>query len=248
MLRSPPLSTTSPEPSDDIGVRATPATEIDALVRQLRELYVGAGVQLSIDIGRLIIERLFGGDLERWRARGRKDVSFRKLEKHPDLPFHASTLSRAVSVYMLEQRRNDLTSFRHVTPSHLQEIAMLGDGEQDRLLEKVESEKWSMRRLRQEVAGMLGASRGRHRRGAVAVAPWLRRIHADLAGRSLVPDQDTIAHLELDSARELLEITRTVLQQMELLARRLGGRIREIDGGPRTSDIAPSAFRRRDPR
>jgi hypothetical protein len=83
--------------------------DVDSLVLDLRRLYVGTGVQLTVDMGRVIIERLFGGDLQRWKSRSRKDVSFRKLETHPDLPFRASVLSRAVAMYMLSRRRGDLT-------------------------------------------------------------------------------------------------------------------------------------------
>src|SRR5689334_23495782 len=126
-------------------------SDLDSLVYELRQLYGGAGVRLAVEMGRLIIERLFRGDLALWRARGRKDVSFRKLEAHPDPPFRASTLSRAVAIYMLSQRRADLTALRHVGPSHLHEIACLGEKEQDRLLERAEMEKWSIRKLRQEV-------------------------------------------------------------------------------------------------
>src|SRR6188474_3005935 len=103
--------------------------DLDSLVHDLRQLYGGAGVRLAVEMGRLIIERLFRGDLTLWRARGRKDVSFRKLEAHPGLPFRASTLSRAVAIYMLSQRRADLLALQHVGPSHHHEIACLGEKE-----------------------------------------------------------------------------------------------------------------------
>ena len=71
---------------------------------------------------RVIVERIYGGDCAKWRSHGRKNTSFRKLSSHPDLPFHASQLSRAVSIYLLSQRRPELAQFAHVGPSHLQEI------------------------------------------------------------------------------------------------------------------------------
>src|SRR5262249_24428641 len=87
---------------------------VDTLVAELRQLYVDAGLKLSVKMGRLIIDRLYGGDMTKWQSRGRKDASFRKLERHPDLPFRASTLSRAVSIYALAQRRTDLLEFNHL--------------------------------------------------------------------------------------------------------------------------------------
>src|SRR6187549_3171734 len=59
--------------------------DVNSLVRSLRDLYYGSGIGLMLRVGELILERLYGGDTTRWQSRGRKDVSFRKLEKHPDL-------------------------------------------------------------------------------------------------------------------------------------------------------------------
>jgi len=208
------------------------------LVGELRQLYVCAGVQLAIDMGQLIIERLFGGDMDRWRSRGRKEISFRKLEKHPDLPFRASTLSRAVSIYLLSKRRCDLTSFQHVSPSHLHEIAGLGEVEQDRLLERVESEKWSMRRLRHEVAGMVGR-RIRHPGARSAFIAWVRRSRDVLESRQLQCDLSAIDHLELGQTLELLDTTRIAMREIEVLAKRLGAHIQELDHNRRATDHAP---------
>jgi hypothetical protein len=201
---------------------------LDSIVWEIRQLYVGAGIGLAVDMGRLIIERLFGGDLHRWRSRGRKDVSFRKLEKHPALPFRASTLSRAVAIYMLSKRRGDLTAFEHVSTSHLHEIAGLEDGEQDQLLAKVESEKWSMRRLRREVA-VLKVGRARRRNRGCTLAPWLHRILDDMEQHGLSSDLHVVDQLGIDPSLELLDMTRSALRQFERLARALGQRIQELD-------------------
>jgi hypothetical protein len=201
---------------------------LDTIVWELRQLYVGAGIGLAVDMGRLIIERLFGGDLHRWRSRGRKDVSFRKLEKHPSLPFRASTLSRAVAIYMLSKRRGDLTAFEHVSTSHLHEIAGLNEGEQDQLLAKVESEKWSMRRLRREVA-VLKVGRARRRNRGSMLAPWLQRILDEMDQRGLSSDRHLVDQLELEPSREALELARSALRHFEVLARALGQRIQELD-------------------
>jgi hypothetical protein len=191
-------------------------------------------------MGRLIIERLFRGDLALWRARGRKHVSFRKLEAHPDLPFRASTLSRAVAIYMLSQRRADLMALRHVGPSHLHEIACLGEKDQDRLLQRAEEEKWSIRKLRQEVGRVVTTGDSRRER-APGFAKWLRRARTDVSARVLTSELECVGRLELDESRELLETTRDLLHQLELLAKALTGRVQEVDRR-RISTIVPRAM------
>jgi hypothetical protein len=48
-----------------------------------------------------------------------------------------------------------------------------------------------------------------------------------------------IEHLGSEQSRELLELTRSALQQMELLAKRVGARIQELDRKTRVSGVAP---------
>src|SRR4051812_38492829 len=69
--------------------------DVAQLVSELRDLYHASGTELMIRVGELILERLYGGDVTLWQSRRRKDVSFRKLQDHPDLPFRASMLSRS---------------------------------------------------------------------------------------------------------------------------------------------------------
>src|SRR3954468_6560428 len=187
------MSSTNTEPTERVqtsmlrrvmkpAVLASGESDLDSLVHDLRRLYGGAGVRRAIEMGRMIIERLFRNDLTLWRARGRKDVSFRKLEAHPELPFRASTLSRAVAIYMLSRRRTDLLALQHVGPSHLHELASLRDEEQDRLLDQAEAKKWSIRQLRREVGQVAGPRDGRRER-APGFAKWLRRVRTEVRDR-----------------------------------------------------------------
>ena len=210
--------------------RRPPIPDVDALVRDLRQLYCVKGIELMIRIGELIVERIYAGDCAKWRSHGRKNTSFRKLSSHPDLPFHASQLSRAVSIYLLSQRRPALVQFAHVGPSHLQEILGLEQEEQDRLLRCVEAESWSTRRLREEVRACQPRA---DRRGGPRKLPsfqrcvqqWSERIES----RTLLTDLDAIGHLAPETARSLLASVRTLCQQSEFLARQLVLRVTAVD-------------------
>jgi len=121
-------------------VTVGPQPDVAALVRDLRKLYYVKGVELMLRVGELILERLYEGDVSKWKSRCRKDFSFRKLQQHPDLPFKASMLSRAVSMYVLSRRRADLLALQNVSQTHLQEVLNLDPAVQDSLLQRVEQE------------------------------------------------------------------------------------------------------------
>src|SRR6266542_4513579 len=97
-------------------------TDVDGVVNELRELYHYKGFELADAIGRLILERIYGGNTDAWHARGRKDTSFKKLEKHPDLPMRASTLWKSVALHLVTRRRPDLLEMKNLGPSHVHEL------------------------------------------------------------------------------------------------------------------------------
>ena len=66
------ISRTS-SPDVTIGVHQP---DIGALVSELRELYYVKGIELMLRIGELILDRLYGGDITKWKSRGRKDFPF----------------------------------------------------------------------------------------------------------------------------------------------------------------------------
>jgi hypothetical protein len=171
-------------------------------------------------VGELILQRLYGGDMTRWQSRGRKDVSFRKLEKHPDLPFKASMLSRAVSMYVLSLRRPDLLQLRNVSQTHLQEILNLAPELQDRLLDRVEREKLSVRRLREAVGKSLpSAARRPGRPRTSELFKQMRLFRTIVGGPLLAANPSHIAALRMHQASELLELTRQLCQQTQQTAR-----------------------------
>jgi hypothetical protein len=135
--------------------------DIDALVEDLRDVHGNAGTTLMIHVGKLVLERVYGGDTDRWHSRGRKQVSFRKLATQPRLPFSRANLCRAVGIYVLCHRRPEVLELQGVGPCHLREIIGLDAAAQDRLLAQTAELGWSVRRLHDEVRLLKkGAAKG----------------------------------------------------------------------------------------
>jgi hypothetical protein len=203
---------------------------VGGLVGELRALYHLAGIDLMLRIGELILDRLYGGDAATWHSRGKKDISFRKLQEHPELPFRASMLSRAVSIYVLSQRRSDLRELQNVSPSHLQEIISLEAPLQDDLLAQVEREKWSTQKLREEVARRRPKDLRRPGRPrSPAFSRYLRGLKTDLGGRILLTDTDELSNLELGEAIDLLETARSLVEQAGTIAELLADHVQRLE-------------------
>ena len=161
---------------------------IDEVVHALCTMNRARTLGLMLDVGALVVERLFGGDFDALRSRGRKDRSLRKLASHPKLPFSAATLWRAIAIYELVRRFPGLVEARCLGVSHLRAVLGLPPPVQERLLRAAESEKWSIDRLEQMAAEYSRDNRGRGGRprvpGIVKAASRIERI----LGGCAVPD------------------------------------------------------------
>jgi hypothetical protein len=149
--------------------------EVERAVLELNGLCKATTFDFAIAVGRLVIERFYGGDLEAWRSRGAKTASFRMLARHPELPLSPSALYRAVAVYELS-RRLPVDQWKHICTSHLRIVLPLPREDQARFLEMANAQLWRVGRLREEVARAEAAIGGRGRsRGGRKKASGLRR-------------------------------------------------------------------------
>jgi hypothetical protein len=131
-----------------------PDEVVEKVVFRLNGIAKAATFDFAIAVGALIINNLYGGDLDGWRHRGPKCSSFRRLAKHPELSMSAGALYRSVAIYELCERFG-VKKCRHVSTSHLRLMLPLGRQDQERLLNDAETGRWSVRRLQKEIA-MIG--------------------------------------------------------------------------------------------
>ncbi len=126
---------------------------IDRVVRELNAIGRDATFAFAMSVGALIINGLYGGDLQTWRSRGRKHSSFRKLAQHPNLAMSADSIYRCVAIYEVCERLGP-HRWEHLCTSHFRLVLPLPAQMQERLLMAAESGRWPVSQLRQEIAAM----------------------------------------------------------------------------------------------
>jgi hypothetical protein len=206
---------------------------LDGIVQDLNQLVRTETVNLHIAIGRLVIDRLYQGDFSRWRRKGSKETSLRKLASRSgkELMVSATTLYRAVAMYELVERLG-ISGWKHLSVSHLRGVLAVPQAEQKRLLTVAESEKWTVEHLERETARLRhrsGAQRGRPR-----LPPFVKTIHR-LAGAVESPNDlaglERLAEMEGKEVQVLLEAALTVRKQLDFLVARLTARRRATTQG-----------------
>lgn len=142
--------------------RAAPA--IDRAASRIAAVRRRYSIGSACDVGAIIVEEIYGGDLTAFRSRGAKDASLRTLAAHPKLDSSAATLWRAVGVFLLCQRMPGFREPKHVGLAHLYSVLCLCEQDQERLLRLAEVERWSKEKLAERVATLRpGVTRSRPR-------------------------------------------------------------------------------------
>ncbi|MBI5538312.1 MAG: hypothetical protein HY898_36655 [Deltaproteobacteria bacterium] len=193
--------------------------EIEDVVRELCAIHRARSLSLSLDVGAIVVERLFGGDVEEIRRRGRKDKSLRKLASHPRLPFSAATLWRAIAIYEMVRRFPGLVKSRTLGVSHLRSVIGLPPSAQERLLRAAEVEKWDTERL-EKAAAALRSSMPKNAGGrpplpsVLKTAASVRRI-VDAAPVSMAASRRPLDARQRDELRAAIELLRNWCDEVE---------------------------------
>lgn len=215
---------------------AVPDTVIEAVVQTLRAMQEGATLQFALAVGQLVTERFFDGDIQKLRSHGPKDVSLRRLAEHPDLPFSASTLTRAVGVYELVDRLSGVDAIKRISYSHLRAVLGVPAAQQQRLLEKAANDAWPVARLETEAQKHRRDGRGG---GRPPVPTFLKALHAwrRVAGDDGAFDVDpaVVEKLNPDEVTAAREVVAEMQRQLAMLAERLGPQPATVSVPPRTS-------------
>ncbi|NJK31532.1 MAG: hypothetical protein HC927_03400 [Deltaproteobacteria bacterium] len=198
---------------------------VDRAVLRLGALIGGTSLTLALAIGRVVIEELYSGDLSRWRLRGPKDHSLRRLATDPRLTISASALYRAIGIYELKVRLPDHPLWEQLTICHLRAVLGLPEDEQTQLLERATNESWSIPMLEQ-AAGKTRAQHKSSRGGRPRKPRFARSI--EFAEKALSDDEAAFG--DLDALEEMSAEQRAELtQRLQFVRRRCAELARLLD-------------------
>ncbi len=192
---------------------------LDEVTADINELTRSAGLGYALQLGALLVTRLYGNSLEVWRSRGTADTSFRKLARREDLRVSKTVLHRSVQVYELYERLGR-PDWKHLGVSHVAVVLALPHDKQGGILHAAESCQWTVRELRDQVQS--GVSTPTKPAGFVRSIRSMERM---LARRNAFADLDRVQELSIESARDLFATVASMRAQCEQLEHALAERL-----------------------
>lgn len=206
------------------------ASEQDPVVevaREIRAMSRDAALQLYVDIGRLLVERFYGGDLGKARSHAAKDASLRRLASQPDMRLGRSGLSNAIRMHEFVVRRGGVHTCGHLGPSHVRALLPVPEDVQGTLLDRAVEESWTVQEIeaaaREARPGRRGAG-GRPPAPAFVKAVRALQACAEEHGACL-GDLDEVARMEPAQARALLAAVEGLAERLEAARARIEAQV-----------------------
>ena len=125
---------------------------LDAVAGEVRAVLRRAGLERTLAIGSLVLDRFFGGSVEAWRARrNNKNNSVRRLAERPDCPLSRSSLNRAIGIYAVTRAVPCVLKLAQIEAGHFGIVLPFAACDQELWLAKADANRWSVRQLRDAI-------------------------------------------------------------------------------------------------
>lgn len=201
---------------------------LDELADKLAALGKDVSVEQAVEIGRLVIERLYDGDLSAWRGRGPKAHSLRTLARRAELSVSSSALYRSIALYELSERLGGIEGWAAagLGVSHVRLVLGLDHDVQRRLLDLAVERAWTVAELEREAAAARQQVPKLQRRGGRPRLPrFLKSVHrlrkASEASDEMFGDLDAVAEMQLEQIIEIRDALATIRARCDELDRQL---------------------------
>ena len=198
--------------------------DISSAVHEINRLARQAPLDLALGIGKIVVDRFYGGRLTAWRSRGPKDASIRELAEHPELEISASGLYRSMAVYELADRIG-VSVLKQVGATRSYSVLGLPEEKQTKLLTAAASENWSTEKLEKEAR----KARKRRKGGRRPLPLFVKTIHQMSRfaedGDDLFGDMESVMDMDADTVLGLYQTVTSLKLRCEELQKHLQIRI-----------------------
>ena len=153
------------------------ATLIGDVVAAVNYAYETGGLQTMRQVGRIVLERMFDGDIGRFHDAEKGHASFRALAKHPDLRVSASNLWYAVAIEdnfrLLGGAADGLGASHHRRLVHVRDVAARAE-----LAQQVVDQHLTVEELEEAIQSLKKPVADGGKRGRPPLAPAVKQFSA----------------------------------------------------------------------
>jgi hypothetical protein len=192
------------------------------IIHEHRDTTIG----FALRVGKMVVKRLYGGNIENWRNHGESDGSMKRLAdeiaERGGRNLSLTTLQNAVGTLDLDLRVG-VSARPQLTYTHVRAVIGLPAAKQEKLLGDAESNDWDTTQMKHEVAKVRRRLSGR--KGRKPKPESLKTIHAwgrALTDRRAFHDLDKLAQQPKDVRVAALSTLQALVEHCQKAIAALG--------------------------
>lgn len=191
---------------------------VDRVVEEIAEVHMRMGLVYHLTLGRLLMDRFFGGNTQAYDACSKRHASFRALARREDLPVSHVSLYNAIAVYRqyadLPKNCRDRLPMAH----HKALLPLKDNASRAALASRAAEEAMTVVELRRLVAGRRELEKSTERRGRprmLAMQKTLRWVERTLGDSKNLLGKEDAAGLPDEELQVLANAAEVGLRTLE---------------------------------
>lgn len=228
------IATTESSADASEGILLPAAVGEDVVTEVFDELCAmqrAATVELAVQMGKLIVDRFYGGKFDAWREHGAKETSLRKLAdrfENTEGGLSAAGIYRVIAIYELEERHH-VSARKQLTVTHVRAVIGLPEKEQGQLLDEAEKRNWSTRELEEKAAAIRKKNGdGRGRPPLPAFVKSINKLKKMVDDKTAFEDLEQVDDLDEDEVTDLYQAVTGMKLKCEALQKSLEARSKDF--------------------
>ncbi len=189
------------------GERVLDPDLIARAVADINRLHAQKSLELALQIGQIVVDYLFGGDLAAAESRARGHVSYRALAEHPEISVSHSHLQKCVRVLVLAHQLSPELSSDMSFSHHVALLPVRDARDREALAQQSVSKGWTAGELR-TAAQRVHRKATRHRAGRPPLPDFMKQlrsvVRASEKATSARPLRADVEQVKPEQARALL--------------------------------------------
>ncbi len=195
---------------------------VERAVATINGIVASKSLEAAVEVGRYIVAEFYSGDLENFRAHGRKPVALREIAAHPDMRLSITWLSCAVAVGASVEELRDPDVLKLGLSHHRELLAVTDRDQRLELARRAMAESMTVREIRSACRGTTGTRQPEARSAPTAASPRPRLMGDRVTDEALFAVEAAhrkVADLEESGIEELFGEDRDTTAAAERLER-----------------------------
>ncbi len=216
------------------GERVVDDVLVESVVQSINRVHARRALELALEVGQIVVDIFFGGDLSLAEARAPGHVSYRALAAREDLAVSHSRLHKCVRVLVQVHQLGPEVAGRLTFSHHVALLPVRDLRDRQALARKAEAKGWTSDQLRTEAQKLHRKATG-HRPGRPPLPEFMKRVRtvvrATRKATEQLPKRAEVADVDASQAQALMVELDAAMVELSALRKHVRAHLEALEPG-----------------